>query len=76
MKNPLPRRLRALLSDGQAPAFRLPTIVLRQFVGYYGDWRRSRDILNSVDDTSPRRPLSLSLPRASSSDAANSFPAR
>lgn len=34
-----------------APLGRLPVLVLRQLVGYYGDWRRSRDILNDAADT-------------------------
>jgi hypothetical protein len=41
------RRLCALLTEA-VPLRRLPSTVIRQLVGYYGDWRRSRDILNEV----------------------------
>jgi hypothetical protein len=44
--------LRSLLTE-TAPILVLPPRVLQQLVGYYGDWRRSRDILNEAADESP-----------------------
>jgi|GEM_PF-1881398 len=45
--------LRSLMREA-APLGRLPVLVVRQLVGYYGDWRRSRDILNDADDGTAR----------------------
>lgn len=42
--------LRLVLAES-SPLRRFPIRVLRQLVGYYGDWRRSRDILGEADDT-------------------------
>jgi hypothetical protein len=51
----IPRRsLRTLLTEA-APIFALPSAALRQLVGYYDDWRRSRDILNDPDEPPRRR---------------------
>ncbi len=33
-----------------APIRSLPTGVIHQLVRYYGDWRRSRDLLNVLND--------------------------
>lgn len=41
--------LASLLREA-APLGRIPILVARQLVSYYGDWRRSRDILNDADD--------------------------
>ncbi len=48
MKKEVSRRLRSFVRE-TIPDFRLPMYVVRQLVGYYGDWRRSRDILNDID---------------------------
>lgn len=46
--------LRSLLIE--AATFRLSATVVRQLVGYYGDWRRSRDVLpDMLDATYPAR---------------------
>jgi len=50
MKKSAVRSLRSLLTEA-APIRRLPVSVVKQLVGYYGDWRRSRDILNDADET-------------------------
>lgn len=55
------RRLCALLTE-TAPLRRLPTTVIRQLVRYYGDWRRSRDILNEVTETSQSRFFTSTAP--------------
>lgn len=47
MKKSAARSLRSLLTEA-APIRSLPAGVVRQLVGYYGDWRRSRDILNEA----------------------------
>jgi hypothetical protein len=46
--------LRALLTEA-APLLTLPLGVMRQLVGYYSDWRRSRDILSDPDELPARR---------------------
>jgi hypothetical protein len=46
--------LRTLLT-GATPSLALPTGAMRQLVGYYVDWRRSRDILNDPDEPHARR---------------------
>ena len=60
--------LRSMLTES-APIRHLPAGVVRQLVGYYRDWRRSRDILNDADDTtaSSRRLRLLTLPTLSGS---------
>ena len=50
--------LRTLLTDA-GPAFALPSAVMRQLVGYYTDWRRSRDILSDPDEPRTRRRIVL-----------------
>ena len=50
MKKSAQGSLRSLLTEA-APLRRLPDGVIRQLVGYYGDWRRSRDILNDADES-------------------------
>jgi hypothetical protein len=75
MKKSATRSLRSLLTAA-APIGRLPAGVIRQLVGYYGDWRLSRDILNDIDEAS-----SHSLPRLIASNASlpgtsNSYPTR
>ncbi|MBC8146137.1 MAG: hypothetical protein H7X80_11185 [bacterium] len=45
--------LRTLLTDA-APSLALPNGVMRQLVGYYVDWRRSRDILSDPDELNIR----------------------
>ena len=47
MKESRSSSLRSLLTEA-APILVLPENVLQQLVGYYGDWRRSRDILNET----------------------------
>ena len=47
MKESRSSSLRSLLTE-TAPILILPQHVLQQLVGYYGDWRRSRDILNEA----------------------------
>jgi hypothetical protein len=49
MKKSATRSLRSLLTEA-APIRHLPASVVRQLVGYYGDWRRSRDILNAAGE--------------------------
>ncbi len=44
------RSLLLSLLTGSAPVRRLPARVVQQLVGYYGDFRRSRDIMNELDD--------------------------
>lgn len=57
MKKSGTRSLRSLLTEA-APIRYLPAGVVRQLVGYYGDWRRSRDILNDADETAASSHLS------------------
>jgi hypothetical protein len=71
MKKSATRSLRSLLTEA-APIRHLPASVVRQLVGYYGDWRRSRDILNDADEQSAAGPRRWffnrpSLPNSSSS---------
>jgi hypothetical protein len=56
MKESRPSSLRSLLTEA-APILVLPPHVLQQLVGYYGDWRRSRDILNETAEATadPKR---------------------
>jgi hypothetical protein len=46
--------LRTLLTEA-APILAPSTAVMRQLVGYYSDWRRSRDILSDPDEGRDRR---------------------
>jgi hypothetical protein len=46
--------LRALLVEA-APILALSTVAMRQLIGYYSDWRRSRDILSDPDEPRHRR---------------------
>jgi hypothetical protein len=50
MKKSAARSLRSLLTEA-APIRRLPASVVRQLVGYYGDWRHSRDILSEAGES-------------------------
>jgi hypothetical protein len=50
MKKSAKRSLRSLLTEA-APIRHLPASVVRQLVGYYGDWRRSRDILSDAGES-------------------------
>lgn len=52
--------LRSMLTEA-TPILSLPAVVIQQLVGYYGDWRRSRDILNDADEASGPHPLSVPL---------------
>ncbi len=62
------RSLRSMLTES-APIRPLPMGVVRQLVGYYRDWRQSRDILNDADDAmlSSRRPRLFKLSTLSGS---------
>jgi len=70
MKNSGKRSLRSLLTEAD-PIGRLPVGVVRQLVGYYGDWRRSRDILNNADEAgvSSRLPRLFKFPSLSGSSS-------
>jgi hypothetical protein len=73
MKKTAVRSLRSLLTEA-APIFRLPPRVLQQLVGYYGDWRRSRDILNDADEASTSHQLPrLFMHGSSFSSTSNSY---
>ena len=51
MKNVRSSSLRSILTEA-APILVLPPRVLQQLVGYYRDWRLSRDIFNEAAETS------------------------
>ncbi|MEP7218267.1 MAG: hypothetical protein ABI876_05095 [Bacteroidota bacterium] len=72
-KNPS-SSLRSLLTEA-TPLRRLPAGVVRQLVGYYGDWRRSRDILNEADESSTSR-LARLFARPSLSSTSSSYRAQ
>ncbi|MBS1913318.1 MAG: hypothetical protein JST22_15120 [Bacteroidetes bacterium] len=74
MKKAVRGSLRSLLTES-APLRRLPVTVVRQLVGYYGDWRRSRDILNDVVDTNMPGRMSSILRRASRPHSSRLSPA-
>jgi hypothetical protein len=52
--------LRSMLTES-TPILSLPAVVIQQLVGYYGDWRRSRDILNDADEAGGSHPLSVPM---------------
>ncbi len=66
MKKSAPGSLRALLTEA-APIRHLPAGVIRQLVGYYGDWRHSRDILNDAGEWLPRIFKRAGIPNSSRS---------
>lgn len=51
MKNVRSSSLRSILTEA-APILVLPPRVLQQLVGYYRDWRLSRDIFSETAETS------------------------
>lgn len=73
MKKSAIRSLRSLLTEA-TPIRRLPAGVVRQLVGYYGDWRRSRDILNDAGE--PAHGLSRFLARTSRPNSTSSYRAQ
>jgi len=66
------RSLRSLLTEA-APIRHLPAGVVRQLVGYYGDWRHSRDILNDAGEASGSHRLPRLFKFPSLSDSSRSY---
>jgi hypothetical protein len=76
MRKSATRSLRSLLTASE-PIRRLPVGVVRQLVGYYGDWRRSRDIMNNVDEAAASHSIPrLLMPKASMPGSSNSYRAQ
>lgn len=61
--------LRSLLTEA-APMRGLPTRVIQQLVRYYGDWRRSRDLISNLDEISN---AAQPVVRKNSSSGASSY---
>jgi hypothetical protein len=76
MKKSASGSLRSLLTES-APLRQLPVGVVRQLVGYYGDWRRSRDILNDAASEPPAAsPLQYLFRRGTISNSSRSYRAQ
>jgi hypothetical protein len=76
MKKSASRSLRFVLT-ASTPLRGLPSSAIRQLIGYYGDWRRSRDILNAVDEAAGARSYpEVFLSPASLPGSSNSYTAR